>query len=70
MTRVLVADVGWCVAKMEITEGTSVSLMIVSPADTDAGRYAPAESVCVYGRGNLVKLQQFLNDNLNAKEQP
>lgn len=68
MTRVLVADLGWCVGKLEIQDGTSISLIIVSPADTSEGRYAPAESVCVFGRNNLVKLQAFLNDNMNASE--
>ena len=66
--RVVLADLGWCIGKMTINEGTNVGLTILSPADTSEDRYAPAESVCIFGRSNLVKLQAFLNDNLNAKE--
>jgi len=66
--RVVLADLGWCIGKMTINEGTNsedgyahaeVGLTIFSPAGT---------SVCIFGRSNLVKLQAFLNDNFNAKE--
>ena len=68
VTRTVVADLGWCLAKITVTNGITESLIIISPADTSENRYAPCESVCVYGRSNMVKLQTFLNENMNAKE--
>ena len=68
MDRVIVGDLGWCVGKITVANGVIESLIIVSPADTGEGRYAPAETVCVYGRSNLVKLQTFLGDAMKADE--
>lgn len=66
--RMVVTDLGWCVGKIIVEQGRCVSLTIISPADTSAERYAPAESVCVYSRENLVKVRDFLIEALNAEE--
>lgn len=69
MSRVIVGDLGWCVARLVVNDnGASESLHIVSPADTDEHRYAPCESVALYGRDRIVKLRDFLVSNLNAPE--
>ena len=67
--RVVLADIGWCIAKLSLdNDGLAVSLLIASPADTNGERYAPSESVCIYGRGNIATLLAFLRDNLHAEE--
>lgn len=67
--RVALADLGWCVGRMSIADnGVAEGLTIISPADTNGDRYAPAESVYIYGRENLLALKRFLEENLNAIE--
>lgn len=66
--RTAVADLGWCVGKIIVSHGKCESLTIVSPADTSADRYAPAESVCIYSREGVVNLKDFLVAALNAEE--
>lgn len=69
MSRVVVGDLGWCVARLVVGDmGESESLHIVSPADTDEHRYAPCESVAIYGRDRIVKLRDFLVSNLSTHE--
>lgn len=69
MNRAICGDLGWCVARLVVNDrGESESLHIVSPADTDEHRYAPCESVAIYGRDRIVKLRDFLVSNLQADE--
>ena len=68
MERIIVGELGWCIGKITVTNGVMESLIIISPSATSEGRYAPAESICIFGRSNLVKLQAFLNDALKAGE--
>lgn len=62
--RYVTAELGYCVVKLVVEEGEATSLTIMAPADTNADRYAPAESVEVFERVNIQKLQKFLNANL------
>lgn len=67
--RVALADLGWCVGRMGIDDtGIAESLIIFSPAETNSDRYAPAESICISGRENLLALKRFLDENLQAVE--
>lgn len=69
MSRIVVGDIGWCVARLVVDDqGMVESLHIISPATTDEHRYAPCESVALYGRGPITKLRKFLNDNVKAEE--
>lgn len=69
VNRVVLGDIGWCVARMVVSEsGEAESLHLVSPADTSEHRYAPCESVGIYGRVNIVRLRDFLNSHLHASE--
>ena len=67
--RVALADLGWCVGRMSIDDaGIAEGLIIFSPADTNPDRYAPAESICIQGRENLLALKRFLDESLQANE--
>ena len=67
--RVLLADLGWCIARLSLCNGGLLeSLKIISPSDTSEDRYAPAESVAIYGREHIVALNEFLSANLHAIE--
>jgi hypothetical protein len=67
--RVALADLGWCVGRMSIDDkGVAQELIIFSPAETSPDRYAPAESVYILGRENILALKRFLDENLNAIE--
>lgn len=69
MSRIVVGELGWCVVKMTIHDnGVAEGLTILSPAGTNQDRYVPAESVCVFGRNSLLKLQAFLDQHLTATE--
>lgn len=70
--RRIVAECGHCLAVLKIQDdGTVTTLDIVSPSVyNEDGGYGPAESVTLGTRENVVKLQEFLNENLNAKEAP
>lgn len=69
MNRVVLGDIGWSVARMVVNEsGEAESLHLISPADTSENRYAPCESVAIYGRVNIARLRNFLNDHLHADE--
>lgn len=54
-----VIDLGWCMARLDTTQGR---LTIVSPADQDEGGYGPAASVVVYGSVSLMALRDALNE--------
>lgn len=63
--RTVVADLGWCVGRLHINEdGLAQSLILISPAETDDNRYAPAESVCISSRQSLLKLLDFLHAHI------
>lgn len=64
--RMIVAELGWCLAKITVTDGRCEKIVIVSPSQTVDDHYAPCESVCVYGRKNLVKLRDLLAKALKA----
>ena len=69
MSRIIVGDLGWCVGRLVVDDnGKAESLHIVSPADTDENRYAPCESVALYGRERIMKLKKFLEQNILADE--
>lgn len=61
---IMTTELGWCVAKLTMQKGMDCSLTILSPANAEEHYYQPAESVLIYGRENLVKLQAFLNEAL------
>lgn len=68
--RVVTGELGWCVAQMWVNdEGHAYNLRILSASETDEYRYAPAESVSINGRVNIVKLKEFLNQHISANEQ-
>ena len=67
-TRTSMVDLGWCIGRLTVENGRSISLTVISPADTSAERYAPAESVCIYGRDGLIALRDFLTAALLADE--
>jgi len=54
-----VIDLGWCMARINTKLN---SLVIVSPAAVEEQTYQPAESVCFYGKENIEKLRDALNE--------
>jgi hypothetical protein len=63
--RVVLADLGWCVGRLAIDEnGRAQGLTIISPAETNPDRYAPAESVYIGGRESILDLKRFPDENL------
>lgn len=66
--RIVTGELGWCVAQMWINdEGIAYHLNILSASQCEED-YLPAESVGIKGRGNIEKLQQFLNQYMIASE--
>jgi hypothetical protein len=67
--RVVLADLGWCVGRLSVDEdGVAEALIIFSSAETSPDRYAPAESITIVGRRNILALKDWLEANLKATE--
>lgn len=55
-----VIDLGWCIARLEVTAATAGTLTIVSPADYSSDPVNPAESIRIYGKDGLIALRDLL----------
>ena len=59
---VTVANLGWCVGKLDMQGEHDSSLTIYSPHDTEP--YVPGSDIRIYGRDNIRKLCEFLKEAL------
>lgn len=68
--RRIVAEVGHCIAVLKLCEESGIvkELDIMSPSLYNDGDYAPAESITIGTRENIMKLKAFLDANLQAGE--
>lgn len=69
--RRITAEVGHCIAVLKLCDESGIvkALDLMSPSVVDdAGHYAPAESITIGTRENVLKLKAFLDANLQAVE--